>query len=97
MDELAPDPRLVELRRALEHARTQGVAFDSAWEPALAHALDGLARWERQVYAGALTGTAGAWEAAYTGATTKVDRALAELESYAVDGELDAMSPELAA
>ena len=93
-----PDPRLVELRRKLEHARAQGQEFDTAWEPAVVHAVDGLARWEAAIYRRALTGTRQAWLAAYTGApTASVERAMTELETYAADGELGSLTPEVAA
>ena len=99
MDHLAPDPRLVELRLELEHARSQGVGFQDAWAPAVRQALDGATQWEREVYGSALSATRTAWADAYDGvpASAPLCRELDELESFAVDGELDSMRPELAA
>jgi hypothetical protein len=53
------------LLRALENSRLGGSKFEIAWPPALADALDGQLKSDRQLWRKAFTDTRGAWQRAY--------------------------------
>jgi hypothetical protein len=55
------------LREELLAARDTGVEFGDAWGPALAHALRGANRGQRERLLPPLTATVDAWSAAYNG------------------------------
>jgi hypothetical protein len=92
-----PDPRLVALREQLAAARARGESFQVAWAAGLAsipRARIGRERMLRDGVIRALDATREHWERAYERApAARVDRAVAELEGYATDGELAALRP----
>jgi hypothetical protein len=64
------------LRERLAAARHDGVSFNRAWPVALAAAVD-TARWEREEWIDALSGTVEAWRAAWERRdASRTDRAL---------------------
>jgi hypothetical protein len=91
---LGTDPLLAKLRQHLTVARAQGQDFTEAWADGRRQLLGGLTRWEHGVYQAALASTREAWARAYERQPSdRVDWAVAELEGYASDGELDRLHP----
>jgi hypothetical protein len=91
---LCADSRLAQLRQHLAGARDHGAPFSEAWAAGQQLVLGGLAAHEGQDWRLALHATRGAREAAYQGQpSSRVDWAVAELEGYASDGELDHLRP----
>jgi hypothetical protein len=92
------EPRLAELRERLAAERADGASFGAAWQRARAEALAGLSSFDKTTWASVLLQTRAAWRSAYYGGrSSRVEGAVTELETYAADGELDALRYELPA
>jgi hypothetical protein len=89
---LGSAPRLVILRERLAAERDSGAPFSEAWERAEAEALAGLPGHELHTWIRALATTRWAWRAAYEGRSSRVAWAMAELEAFSSDGELEPLA-----
>ena len=89
------DMRLERLRDQMIAARRRGETFDRAWTRARRAVTAGLPAPDRCVYATALSWSSDAWRAAYEGEPLSTpERAISELGSYALDGELERLSAD---
>ena len=87
------DMRLERLRDDMIAARRRGETFDRAWTRGRRAVTAGLPAPDRCVYAAALSWSSDAWRAAYEGEPLSTpERAISELGSYALDGELERLS-----